>query len=213
MSVKEELRDAEQQKLRDWLPYAEQFGYRTMEDGQPGGHSRYEIRLPNMQHYSAVTALSDNLFRNIIQFNRDDMVLGYDVFGKAAQAERDILCTEGAAGELCNSDSSERQLLKQFFENEGSTLADDLEELIDREEDGDNMSVPFKIIVLSGFALVVIAYDRPQKLTRVVQDIVTLKDEYEAEKYADSKEKGDSDYESIASDDDDDDEHEEESQK
>lgn len=188
MSMIHLFSDTEQETLRRWYPYAKAFGYRTTSLGEPGEHSGFMQRLHGHEDYLAITALSDNVFRNVIQYNRDGLLLGYDVYGKATQVEQNVL---GNTRALCCPGASAKQLLEEFFDDHAMEFSQDLSDF-DTEQD---MSTAFHIIVLSALGLLAIADGRKRALDRIATQIVELKDEHEAEEKAAEAESSDSDYE------------------
>jgi hypothetical protein len=166
----------EKRTLRRWYAYAVAWGYWTDADGEatPGEHSGYEQQLPDMDGYLAVTAVSDNVFRNVMHLKRDKYVLAYDVMGKASQADYIL----GHEQELCKKSNLIKKLLREYFAEEAVVpFADELEHF-DLDQP---MSVPFEIIVNSALVLYAIAYLKPDDVTEFVQQIIAVKDQYENE--------------------------------
>jgi hypothetical protein len=189
MSMINRLSQAERQTLGRWYRYAEIWGYRTTDAGAAGDHSSYELRLHAMQQYPLITAVSDNVFRNVIQLERDNMLLEYDVLGKAKQAEQ----ISGEERALCTENSQGKQLLREYFTGTASEFADELE-AIDLSFE---MSTPFEIIVCSALVMYAIAFQTRHQVTEYVEHICTLRQEYEDEQAVENAEESDSDYEDI----------------
>lgn len=177
------LSTSEKKTLRRWYKYAKAWGYRTTASGQPDyDHSLYEDEVKDLDEYGAITSCSDNVFRNVIQFKRDNVLRAYDVLGKASQADTIL----GQEKYLCKRSNLGKQLLLRYFEEAAQGFADEIENFnLDQE-----MSVPFEIIVNSALALYAIAYLKPKDLMDAVESIVEVKKEYEDSLSDDS----DSDY-------------------
>jgi len=165
MSLLKSLRPREKKMLQDWLPCAEAWGYRTVHDKPSYDHSAYELDVLEGGFYSEITPVSDNVFRNIIQFNRDNMLLKYDVFGKA----KDCQYFEQYVAEICKKKSSIRVLLKKYFDGPaGRQMALDIE----ANDPDDPMSVAFAIIFNSASLLYCIAYETKSAVLQLANDIV-----------------------------------------
>lgn len=170
MCLIDKLHPWELQKLQSWLPYAESFGYRTQAE------PNYEDRLHNVQHYYAITAASDNVFRNIIQINRDEVLRAWDVYGKAQQTIRSLQLP--AIREIKATGSAGKRLLRRYFVNTAPDFADELE---DYDLDEVVMSRPFEIILLSALVIYALAFLRIADVQEYVARIDELYAEYEAE--------------------------------
>lgn len=150
MSIEGELKAFERRALQKWLPYAKAWGYRTALNGAVDPmHSRFELELhgDDFMPYGDLTCISDNVFRSIIQFNRNDGIFR-DVYQKAR------MCSGTDVEQLRDFDGPVFDLLNRFFEGPVEEFAHDLENFnLNRE-----MSLPFEIIINSALVLYSIVY-------------------------------------------------------
>jgi hypothetical protein len=148
MSIKEQFKKTELTKIRKWYAHSCIWGY----DTNTGDDRNFEQDAHGLQHYYALTSMSDLVFRNAVRLKTGNKcIFSTDVWQKARQMNNVLLYMR----EICRVGNPVFKLLEDYFENADP---DFVEEIADMKVTA-RMSAPFEVLVRAAKALFGIVYE------------------------------------------------------